>query len=152
MSGVTIRRALVGDVAVMHRIRLAARENVLSDPLRVREEDYVPFLECRGRSWVAEAAGRIVGFAVLDLTSASIWALFVAPDAEAQGVGSSLLTAVEDHGRKLGLSRLRLSTAPRTRAESFYERRGWRRYGSNELGDVVFELSLTRPVQATGDS
>ena len=53
MSGVTIRRASVGDIAVMHRIRLAVRENVLSDPLRLREEDYVPFLECRGRSWVA---------------------------------------------------------------------------------------------------
>jgi GNAT superfamily N-acetyltransferase len=151
MKRAIIRPARAGDIPAMHRIRLAVRENALSDASRVREEDYAPFLGTRGRSWVAEAAGEMVGFAALDVGSASIWALFVAPDAEARGVGSLLLGAVESHARQVGLSRLRLSTGSGTRAETFYERRGWRRCGVSQAGEIMFELNLVPP-QATGDS
>ena len=153
MSGISVRRANEADIASMHRIRLAVRENALSAPSRMGEDDYLPFLKTRGRTWVAEARGRVAGFAALDFDSASLWALFVDPGMEARGVGSRLLDLVETYARRVGLARIGLSTGPGTRAEKFYERRGWRRCGLDGSGEIVFELKLATPNQATaGDS
>lgn len=40
----SIREALLVDIPEMHRIRMAVKENVLTNPLAVQEADYVPFL------------------------------------------------------------------------------------------------------------
>ena len=36
----------------MHRVRLAVRENVLSDPNRITASDYLAALDELGRTWV----------------------------------------------------------------------------------------------------
>ncbi len=65
----------------MHRIRLAVRENRLSDPDRISENDYLPFVNA-GSAWVALTELGLVGFAALVAGEASVWALFVDPEAE----------------------------------------------------------------------
>jgi ribosomal protein S18 acetylase RimI-like enzyme len=54
--------------------------------------------------------------------------LFVSPEARRHGVGTALLDAAADHGRRSGAVRLVLSTElTNTVAQSVYERAGWRR-------------------------
>ena len=66
------REARLADIPQMMIVRLAVRENRLSDPARAPAAAYVEYLTQRGRGWVAEAAGRLVGFAIADLAGPSI--------------------------------------------------------------------------------
>ena len=84
----TLRTANREDIAAMHRVRLAVRENVLTSA--VAEGDYIPAIEDTGRGWVVEAGGEIVAFAVGNARTGNIWALFVHPDHEGRGYGRRL--------------------------------------------------------------
>lgn len=108
----------------MQRLRLAVRENVLSDPLRITEADYIAALDELGRTWVVEADGQIVAFAA-GFKTGSVWALFVHPDHEGRGLGTALHAAMVNWLWSLGHTRLWLTTDPGTRAERFYVARGW---------------------------
>jgi GNAT superfamily N-acetyltransferase len=122
----TIRPAAPADIPRLIEIRGAVRENRLSDPGSVTAADYLPYIEA-GRCWVAEAEGRVVGFAALDAEGSSVWALFVAPEAEGRGVGRGLMEALVEEARRRGLSALRLETEAGSRAERFYRAAGWSR-------------------------
>lgn len=126
----------------MHRVRLAVRENTLSDPNRITEADYVAGIEQSGRTWVVEAQGEIVAFAT-GYESGSIWALFVHPDHEGRGHGTALHSAVVGWLWSLGHGHIWLTTGPGTRAERFYVSRGWRPCGAASGGDI--RLALHRP-------
>ena len=140
MIGVSkVRPATRADIPAMQRIRAAVRENVLSDPARVTEADYLDHLEARGRGWVAERDGEIVGFAFGRETDGEIWALFVDPVHEGIGVGAGLHDAMVAWLFAQGLSRLTLGTTAGTRAESFYRRRGWHACGVDR-DEVRMEL------------
>ena len=89
-----LRPALLEDIPAMHALRLAVRENRLSDPSRVTQADYARRLAKPGASWVAEVNGSIAGFAIADFPSRSVWALFVNPGFEGRGIGRSLLQQV----------------------------------------------------------
>ena len=53
-----VREATLEDVGAMHALRVSVRENRLSDPLRITEADYLPFLAQPRASWVAESESR----------------------------------------------------------------------------------------------
>ena len=108
----------------MQRVRLAVRENVLSDPSRITEADYIAALDELGRTWVVEAAGQIIAFAT-GYKTGSIWALFVHPDQEGRGFGKALHSAMVNWLWSLGHTSLWLTTDPGTRAERFYVSQGW---------------------------
>ncbi len=59
-------------------------------PGLVTDEDCAEYLVNRGRGWVCESNGEIVGFAIADLDEDNIWALFVKPDFEGLGIGRKL--------------------------------------------------------------
>ena len=120
-----VRFATPADIGAMQRIRLAVRENVLSDPARVTDADFLAHLDRLGRGWVAELDDAIVGFAFGRATDGEIWALFVDPAREGRGVGARLHDAMVAWLFAQGLSRLGLGTTAGTRAEAFYHRRGW---------------------------
>jgi GNAT superfamily N-acetyltransferase len=132
------RQAVVGDIPAMHRVRLAVRENRLTSR-RIGEADYVPEITATGRGWVALRDGAVAGFAIGNLETGNIWALFVDPDAEGCGYGGKLHDMMVSHMFGAGLERLRLGTAQGTRAERFYLARGWRMTGTDG-GDVLMEL------------
>ncbi len=136
-----IRAAGMEDIARMHRIRMAVRENRLSDPERITEDSYLPYVR-DGSAWVAELDAKVVGFAALDVAGASIWALFVDPAAQGCGIGKALHERMLQAAAAIGLERLSLSTAPGTRAELFYAAGGWTSDGLTESGDIRFVREL----------
>ncbi len=126
----------------MHALRLSVRENALRDPSKVRVLDYEHRLAQTGTSWVVEEDGAIVGFAIADPPSRSIWALFVRPGDEGRGIGRSLLQQVTLSLAAAGPGTLHLSTEAGTRAERFYAAAGWVQAGRLPNG----ELHLVRAV------
>jgi GNAT superfamily N-acetyltransferase len=136
-----IRQALRADVGDMHRIRLAVRQNQLHDPMQISEQSYVPFLDAGG-AWVAEMESRISGFAIVEGSTGNVWAIFVEPGAEGQGVGRALHERMLQWSREQGLERLWLTTDRDTRAENFYRQLGWLDAGPANNGEVRFERQL----------
>jgi len=137
----TIKTASLADIPKMHMVRLAVRENPLTDPARITESSYVPFVEA-GSAWVAvDHDLQILGFSALDPVTGSVWALFVRPDQEGVGVGRALHDIMLDWAREHGLRALWLFTATGTRAEQFYLTAGWRKKATTGV-ETRFEIIL----------
>jgi GNAT superfamily N-acetyltransferase len=139
----TVRAARATDVPAMHAIRLAVRENRLGSPDRVTESDYRVRLLRGDGAWVAERDGGIVGFAMVDPPSRSVWALFVSPQAERGGVGRALQATMLDAVFE-AWPQVALSTSPGTRAEAFYLASGWDPAGTLANGERVFRMTRER--------
>lgn len=139
-SPLRIRPATHADIPALQRIRLAVRENVLSDPSRVTDADVAGHLDALGRGWVAERDGVPVGFAFGRTTDGEVWALFVDPDHEGLGAGARLHDTMVAWLFEQGLARLTLGTGRGTRAEGFYRRRGWQVTGDGAGDEVRMEL------------
>jgi len=135
----TFRQASVHDIPAMSRIRLSVNENRLHDPARITPQMYADFLEKDGRGWVALVDDNIVAFSYANRIDGSIWALFVDPRFEGQGLGKQLLSLATDWLFSLGFTRVTLSTGTHTRAAQFYTRLGWR-HASSSAGDSAFVL------------
>jgi GNAT superfamily N-acetyltransferase len=128
-------------IPAMHRVRMAVRENALSNPNVVTEKDYVEMLESNGKGWVCFVENELVGFAIVDLQKRNIWALFVSPNFENQGIGKKLQQLMLDWSfAQQGVESLWLSTAPGTRAEQFYQKSGWQKTGLTASGEIRFEM------------
>ena len=140
MSALTLRQATVADIPAMSRIRLAVKENALSNPARITDAMYRDYLDAQGRGWVAERAGEIIGFAYADRTDASIWALFVDPACEGLGAGKQLLRLAVAWLFELGFDAVHLGTAAHTRADRFYAAQGWTREGMRDDIEVGYRL------------
>lgn len=136
-----IREALPADIPELMRVRLAVRENRLSRPELVTPADCLDYISRRGRGWVAEVAGQVVGFAIADLQDHNIWALFVQPGFDRQGLGRALHDVMLRWYFAQTTTPVWLSTAPGTRAEGLYRRAGWRETGRTASSEVRFELS-----------
>lgn len=121
----TLRPATVCDIPSMSQIRLSVRENALADPARITTQMYEDYLALRGRGWVAELEGKVVGFCYADAADASIWALFIAPAYEGRGIARALLGKAVAWLFGQGHAAVRLSTGMGTRAERFYLAQGW---------------------------
>lgn len=141
MSNAQIRQARVEDFTVLHRIRMSVRENILSNPDLVTEQDYVAMTTQYGKGWVYED-DEIRGFAFVDLRDNNIWALFVDPASEKRGIGGALHDTMIEWCRSQGLQKLWLTTDGNTRAESFYRKAGWQYTGTQPNGELLFELEL----------
>ncbi len=133
-----VRAARAADIKAMHALRLRVRENPLSDPESVTEGSYIPYL-AQGTAWVAETEQGLAGFAIVDVAGGSVWALFVAPEAEGQGIGRALHARLLEGAIGHGLSRLSLSTAPNSRAERFYTEAGWIKTGITATDELLLE-------------
>ncbi|KAA9339287.1 GNAT family N-acetyltransferase [Hymenobacter busanensis] len=135
------REALLTDIPALSRVRLAVRENALSNPALITAADYADYLTRRGKGWLCETDGAVAGFAVADLLGHNIWALFVHPNHAARGIGKQLHRLMLDWYFAQTQHPVWLSTAPGTRAEEFYRRQGWQHTGHTSSGEVRFELS-----------
>jgi GNAT superfamily N-acetyltransferase len=142
-----LREATAADLPGISRVRTSVRENLLTvEQLRERgitnESVAASFLQ-DSKGWVAEREGEIVAFAIADRATKSIFALFVLPDYEGQGVGGLLLDRALRWLRENGATCVWLTTGPGTKAAGFYERRGWVATGRGERGDTRYEIDLT---------
>ena len=134
------REAKVEDIRQIQRVRNSVKENMLSDPALVSDADCEDFMCRRGKGWVCEDVGVVVGFAIADLLEDNIWALFVDPDFEKRGIGKRLQVLMLDWYFDQDKEMVWLGTAPGTRAEQFYRKSGWRETGTNGSKELKFEM------------
>lgn len=134
-----LRPATAADWAGMHRVRMAVRENVLSNPAAITEAMYLDMIAARGKGWVVDVEGEIVAFAVADHSRRNIWALFVDPAHERRGYGRRLHDTMLAWLFAQSEETVWLGTDPGTRAERFYRAAGWREAGREKNGEIRFE-------------
>lgn len=135
------KEAQADDIKQIQVVRNAVKENVLSNPGLVTDEDCMDYLTARGKGWVCEKDGTIIGFAIADLTDNNIWALFVHPDHDKQGVGKQLHDMMLNWYFEQQKEMVWLSTSPGTRAEQFYRMQGWKETGLYGKGEIKFEMN-----------
>src|SRR5688572_24863671 len=123
-GNIIYREAIPGDIPQLHFIRLAVKENALSNPDLVKETDYIPFLVSKGKGWIGMVDEKIVGFSIVDLENNNVWALFIHPDYEGISLGKNLHKLMLDWYFSQTSKTIWLGTAPGTRAEVFYRKRG----------------------------
>lgn len=136
------REAQLSDISQIQFVRHTVKENKLSDPGLVSDKDVEIYITQRGKGWICEAEGSVVGFAIADLVDNNIWALFVNPDFEGIGIGKKLHEIMMDWYFSNGKKNAWLSTSPGTRAESFYRNAGWKETGIHGKGEIKFEMTL----------
>ena len=134
------REARIDDIQQIQVVRNAVKENTLSNPALVPDEDVKKYITNRGKGWVCDVGGNIVGFSIVDLKENNIWALFVHPDHEKKGIGKVLHDLMLDWYFKQTKEKVWLGTSPNTRAEEFYRMQGWREVGVHGKGEVKFEM------------
>ena len=135
------REAKVTDIPQIQVVRNSVKENALSDPGLVTDKDYENYLLHRGKGWICEIDGRVVGFAIADLVDHNVWALFVHPDFDKRGIGKRLHDDMLDWYFSQTDSTIWLGTAPNTRAENFYRKAGWKEAGIHGKGEIKFEMT-----------
>jgi GNAT superfamily N-acetyltransferase len=137
-----IREALVSDIPQIQIVRNAVRENRLSDPALVPDSDVEDYITRRGKGWVCIDGDRVVGFGIVSIIDHNIWALFVEPGHEQKGIGRQLHDLMMDWYFSQTTEPIWLSTAPGTRAETFYRKAGWKEAGTYGKGEIRFEMDF----------
>lgn len=136
-----IREAITTDIAQIQVVRNAVKENTLSNPALVTDADCEEFITKRGKGWVFENNNNVVGFAIADLQDHNIWALFIHPDFEKQGIGKQLHNTMLDWYFSQTQTTVWLGTSPNTRAATFYKLMGWTEVGMNGTKELKFEMT-----------
>ena len=85
-----LREATIQDIAGIQIVRNSVKENRLSNPALVSDKDCEEYLTIRGKGWVYEVKDSIIGFAIIDIRTNNVWALFVHPQYEGSGIGTKL--------------------------------------------------------------
>ncbi|QDW25663.1 GNAT family N-acetyltransferase [Pedobacter sp. KBS0701] len=135
------REAHLTDIPGIQIVRHSVKENILSDPALVTDKDCEEFITQRGKGWVCEVDGEVVGFSIVDLKEHNIWALFLRPEFEGKGIGKELHRLMMDWYFDQTQEPVWLGTSPNTRAEEFYSRQCWKKVGMVNKGEVKFEMS-----------
>lgn len=137
-----IREAISEDIPLIQIVRNSVKENMLSNPNLVTDKDCEDFLFKRGKGWVCEIENQIVGFSIVDLLDNNIWALFINPDFDKRGIGRKLHNIMLDWYFSQTQTTVWLGTSPKTRAESFYRKAGWKEIGMHGKNEIKFEMSF----------
>ena len=138
-----IREATIDDIQQIQFVRNSVTENTLSDPNLVSDKDCEAFLTTRGKGWVCEVDQKIVGFSIADLKENNIWALFLKPEFEKQGIGKILQDTMLDWYFQQTRKTVWLGTTPGTRADMFYRKTGWKEIGTHGKDEIKFEMTFT---------
>jgi len=142
-TNMKIRQAKIDDIVQIQAVRNSVKENTLSNPDLVTNEDCEEFITNRGKGWVCEIDQEIVGFSIADLKENNIWALFLRPEFEKRGIGKQLHDIMLDWYFEKTRTNVWLGTSPGTRAEKFYRRAGWTEIGIHGKGEIKFEMTYS---------
>ena len=141
INNMVFREATINDIKQIQVVRNSVKENTLSDSSQVTDEDCVEFLAVRGKGWVCEIDNSIVGFAIADLKGNNIWALFLVPEFERQGIGRKLHNIMLEWYFAQTKTKVWLGTELNTRAEKFYKKAGWTEAGLHGTNETKFEMT-----------
>jgi GNAT superfamily N-acetyltransferase len=139
-----VRIAVPADVPSMFDVRTSVLENHMSVEalarIGVTPDTVTTMLSGNGRAWVAEEDGKIVAFSMADAGKATVFAMFVQPGYEGEGLGRALMTEAEQWLFSRDCEEIWLLTDrdPRVRANGFYQHLGWRTEGIQEDGRVRY--------------
>ncbi|NOT52353.1 MAG: GNAT family N-acetyltransferase [Chitinophagaceae bacterium] len=139
-----IREATIADILQIQVVRNAVKENRLSDPALIPDKMVEDYICRRGKGWVCETGKTVVGFSIVSVVDRNVWALFIQPGYERRGIGRILHDEMMNWYFSQTGETIWLSTAPGTRAESFYRRTGWLETGMYGKGEVKFEMTPDR--------
>ena len=151
---IKIREATAEDIPETFKIRVATKENVLTEDdlwkSGITPQAVEKLLQTCCKCWVTEYDHRVVGFCTANAETKSIWALFIYPEYEGRGLGRLLMEAAVDWLWSKGTDQIWLTTETNTRADGFYRHLGWQR------GETVYEdgiedvrYTLKRPSRVT---
>ena len=135
------REATNADIKQIQVVRNSVKENTLSNPNLVTDEDCAAFITERGKGWVCEVDNTIVGFAIVDLQENNIWALFLDPAFEKKGIGQQLHKMMMDWYFSQTTTTVWLGTGFNTRAVHFYRKAGWAEVGLHGSDEIKFEMT-----------
>jgi GNAT superfamily N-acetyltransferase len=135
------REAIIADIPQIQVVRNAVKENRLSNPDLVPAKDVGDYIINRGKGWVCEIDNKIVGFAIVSVTDNNVWALFIQPGYDKQGIGRRLHDDMMNWYFVQTGKTIWLSTSHGTRAESFYRKAGWIQTGITKSGEIKFEMT-----------
>ncbi|MEO6219924.1 MAG: GNAT family N-acetyltransferase [Ginsengibacter sp.] len=138
------REAQISDIVQIQSVRHSVKENILSDPALVTDEDCEEYISIRGKGWVCENDGKIIGFAIADLKENNIWALFIHPEFEGRGLGKKLHAIMLEWYFSQTHEKVWLGTSPHTRAEIFYRKQGWNEAGIHGENEIKFEMGFEK--------
>lgn len=139
---IRIRDASEKDIPQIFEVRTSVRENHLSTeqmaeigitPHTIREA-----LHKGPCIWVAVEDDQVVGFSMGSSEDACLFAAFVRPEYEGQGIGRLLVERAEVFLFKSNTS-IWLHTNGSSRAAGFYEKLGWKRTSPWQDGEYRFE-------------
>lgn len=118
-----IRKFIESDRSFLQEIYLQARRKTWTwlDAEQWKREDFDSVTQDES-VWVAEQAGKLVGFASLWMPDNFLHHLFVSPEAQSHGVGSRLLQYVQCQFTDTGSLKCLLDNH---HALTFYQRHGW---------------------------
>lgn len=149
------REMTIADIPAALALRVATIENAvtmeeLEQDYEVTAESLAGAMQSAVRGWLcedtaAEAASRVVGFAMGDRSGGEVLVVAVRPGCEGRGIGKSLLLQVQDWLFSEGFEEIWLlsNPDPAVRAHRFYRRLGWQATGRRKGGDEI--LTLRRP-------
>ncbi|HTM91668.1 MAG TPA: hypothetical protein VL095_04575 [Flavisolibacter sp.] len=80
METMIFREATIQDIPQIQTVRNSVKENQLSDPALVSDKDCEDYITIRGKGWVCEINGCVVGFSIADIQANNIWASFAHPE------------------------------------------------------------------------
>lgn len=140
---VIFREATVVDIPQIQTVRNSVKENTLSNPALVPDEDVEDYIINRGKGWVCEIDKTIVGFSIVSVMDKNVWALFIQPGYDKKGTGKKLHDLMMDWYFSQTGTTIWLGTAPGTRAENFYRKAGWTDAGMHGK-EIKFEMTAAQ--------
>jgi GNAT superfamily N-acetyltransferase len=119
------------DIPALFAVRTATDENRLSreelSSLGITEDSVRERLRGTFKGWLCQDGDLVTGFSMGDKATGELWVIAVLPEYVGRGIGSRLLTLVENWLSENGCSKLWLTTDidKNLRAYSFYRSHGW---------------------------
>ncbi len=145
----SLRPATAADLPRIDQVRRGTAENPLTDEARVTPAEVAWYLN-EAIFLVSEGETGVEGFVCANHQTGYVWALFVIDGAQGRGHGSALLDAAMARLRDAGHRQSVLTTGAGTKAEGFYQAKGWVRMGVDLRGDAVYRLSLSGEASTPG--
>src|SRR5271165_3042565 len=136
-----LRPATRADLPRIHQVRHGTAENRLATPALVTDAEVAWYMD-EAIFLVSEDETEVQGFTCVNHQTGYVWALFVIDGAQGRGHGTALLDAAMAQLRQAGHRQAFLSTGAGTKAEGFYQSRGWWATGVNMKGEVIYRLWL----------
>lgn len=93
----------------------------------------------QGGGWICRVGEEYVGFCFgVFIPEAIIGGLFIKPEYQSLGIGSTLINYVTNWLFSKGAEEIRLTTDPGSKAEGFYRQNNWTIIGNDEFGQLEF--------------